>query len=169
MTAEKDEWQGIESAPKDGTGFLGWNAEWETSHEMYWLHLHKTWSYGSILLPTHWMPLPAPPNDDDKPYRWCATHNDLMLGCDVASPDIARLSREAAEKTEAIRPHPPWDFDTTTQATSIIESVLKGSNVYRAGVEAAIDYLELMNDYEVAVNVRNALLPTGSGKENDNE
>ena len=67
------EWQPIETAPKDGSlimiGRLGWAmpARWrfyETLGSGYWVfsnnqHIKKTDSQ-----PTHWMPLPEPPNAD---------------------------------------------------------------------------------------------------------
>ena len=73
------EWQPIETAPKDGTSFLGWDGKYVT--EMIWASHedddgHVGWccagfSYGGVLYdlhylplgePTHWMPLPDPPS-----------------------------------------------------------------------------------------------------------
>jgi len=73
------EWQPIETAPKDGTSFLGWDGKYVT--EMIWASHedddgHVGWccagfSYGGVLYdlhytplgePTHWKPLPEPPS-----------------------------------------------------------------------------------------------------------
>jgi hypothetical protein len=59
-------WQPIETAPKDGTTILGFwcngemhtgsicNGEWIPA----WEHQNNNWD-----IPTHWMPLPPPPNE----------------------------------------------------------------------------------------------------------
>jgi hypothetical protein len=69
-------WQGIESAPKDGTEILGYEANggiciyhWDDQRyhkkpKPYW----KRWFYGAGYdrgqQPTHWMPLPEPPTGE---------------------------------------------------------------------------------------------------------
>lgn len=77
------EWQPIETAPKDGTEVLiaggtysdGWNTEipfrgvsiayWYRCHDAHWrgddLQAHDEWREHK---PTHWMPLPPPPQDN---------------------------------------------------------------------------------------------------------
>lgn len=77
-------WQAIESAPKDGTRFLGWNEDYgirETKMNLYgegspgyadwkagkgpreagWDWYEPKHNWGSSWKPTHWMPLPAAP------------------------------------------------------------------------------------------------------------
>ena len=61
-------WQPIETAPKDGTKSLGF-ADGEMA-TVEWIELGAYWSLvicGAFAesgewWPTHWMPLPAPPN-----------------------------------------------------------------------------------------------------------
>lgn len=63
------EWQPIETAPKDGRSFIGYNPFTE-AHEAYWdasaeSWVIRTWHTGmeGPWFPglTHWMPLPEPP------------------------------------------------------------------------------------------------------------
>lgn len=74
-------WQPIETAPKDGTIILGWSEYEHFPAPMCFGRprdddgAHKgartTWNYADYLLdraagevfPTHWQPLPAPPED----------------------------------------------------------------------------------------------------------
>jgi hypothetical protein len=66
-------WQPIESAPKDGTEILGWDKEGKyasvsfkvTRYYCNWENKYrdsKSWWKGNVTCtPTHWMPLPKPP------------------------------------------------------------------------------------------------------------
>ena len=69
------EWQPIETAPKDGEEVLLWlGAPWCRVEKALWFNPWKAWvteapgdgadteRYGiGSLVPTHWMPLPQPP------------------------------------------------------------------------------------------------------------
>lgn len=65
-------WQPIETAPKNGLPVLlgslyGWVIEgYFALDECEWRERnnHPTDSWGSPLAPTHWMPLPPPPQED---------------------------------------------------------------------------------------------------------
>jgi hypothetical protein len=65
-----NDWQTIETAPKDGTSILGWNGEEMTVVSWFKNHLYEglwsqsvpgTYSQDTEWEPTHWMPLPEPP------------------------------------------------------------------------------------------------------------
>ena len=78
-------WQPIETAPKDGTLLLlysnteyykevvfgSWrcdNSDYEESEPMWLDTSYDDWSIGlnsCPLYPTHWMPVPEPPNDQE--------------------------------------------------------------------------------------------------------
>jgi hypothetical protein len=66
----RGEWLPIETAPKDGARVLLWSPEWQApcTGQFYgkaWA-LHYDWqsSLAFAFQPTHWMPLPAPPQDE---------------------------------------------------------------------------------------------------------
>lgn len=82
-------WQTMETAPRDGTRILAWNADYgqrETSMQKYgkgspgfaewekgdgplnagWGWQEPQHNWGSTWKPTHWMPLPASPLPDNK-------------------------------------------------------------------------------------------------------
>jgi hypothetical protein len=70
-----EEWQPIETAPRDGTSVLLFDGE---IHEGFWDEVDfnefsgtpvMSWNYGNLswiddtnFWPTHWMPLPSPPS-----------------------------------------------------------------------------------------------------------
>lgn len=70
-------WQPIETAPKDGRDVLVWDEETRTT--IHWGNAAHVLIYGWIKIahadpqdpdlmqpqPTHWMPLPQPPEDDE--------------------------------------------------------------------------------------------------------
>lgn len=62
LGVKKGEWQKIETAPKDGTEVL---AAWSGSPLVRIVAYYDRWIEGrdgdGIETPTHWMPLPAPP------------------------------------------------------------------------------------------------------------
>lgn len=62
------EWQPIETAPHDGRLILAWGPCWSLPDIISWMPDHKVWQEGlqgdyvdDGWEPTHWMPLPAPP------------------------------------------------------------------------------------------------------------
>ena len=63
------EWQPIETAPKDGHAILASDPAWHgVPCPMFWngeewQHWFRSELYGAYD-PTHWMPLPAPPEQD---------------------------------------------------------------------------------------------------------
>lgn len=64
-------WQPIETAPRDGTMVLLWhrNADGATAGWMLgWFDQFHEWENmcGGLLEPTHWMPLPDPPQIEAK-------------------------------------------------------------------------------------------------------
>lgn len=62
-----NEWQPIETAPKDGTQFLGWDqgyfivVYWEIDDDVEEDQCWRISYSGDLMFPTHWMPLPEPP------------------------------------------------------------------------------------------------------------
>ena len=74
------EWKTIDSAPKDGSGFVG--TDGKLAFTTRWCAYYKKWPHEeggpeynyrwtgesncstSPWSPTHWMPLPAPPSSD---------------------------------------------------------------------------------------------------------
>lgn len=69
VTGSKGEWQDIASAPKDGTVFVGHDADTKTSHVTWWEVTLRRWydpdnhyySETEPFEPSHWLPLPTPP------------------------------------------------------------------------------------------------------------
>ena len=68
------DWQTIDTAPKDGTAFLGWLAERQgyVARQDVCISSWSEWGGGvwtvnghtsTASQPTHWMPLPFPPKD----------------------------------------------------------------------------------------------------------
>lgn len=59
-------WQPIETAPKSGN-FIGWREGWEEPRLVFWSSWASCWCEENTKLeypgmePTHWMPLPRPP------------------------------------------------------------------------------------------------------------
>lgn len=59
-----NQWQDISTAPKDGFHIILGHKN-QPSEVGYWLDDEDGWECS--FEPTHWMPLPAPPNDDLPP------------------------------------------------------------------------------------------------------
>lgn len=73
-----------------------------------------------------------------RPYRWCATHNDLMLRCEslrtpVSLVSVEAVARECAEKIVLSPGKPEGETAQEQMArhTAIITSVLVGSKNLR--------------------------------------
>jgi hypothetical protein len=68
------EWQPIETAPKTedeygyGPPILGWDGsymttvQWDPDSQEWWLIISGSYAEDCDWTPTHWMPLPSPPN-----------------------------------------------------------------------------------------------------------
>lgn len=67
------DWQLIETAPRDGTSILlwdgrsvfegGWFDSWYGDESgACWMAANLDEEYGAAVFPTHWQPLPPPPN-----------------------------------------------------------------------------------------------------------
>lgn len=60
----RDDWQPIETAPKDGTRVLVWHPYWNAASTAQWYGTDWRIVYDLkpfVSQPTHWRPLPAPP------------------------------------------------------------------------------------------------------------
>ena len=63
------EWQPIETAPKDGTEILGWWKRSKTMEVIVWCDIEHNWLDVQDVptsAPTHWMPLPTPPESKEQ-------------------------------------------------------------------------------------------------------
>lgn len=68
MDNRAGEWRPIETAPRDGTEVLAFaRVDTEPLVRVAWLN-HGRWDDGTglSLRPTHWVPLPDPPNNHQK-------------------------------------------------------------------------------------------------------
>ena len=84
-------WQPIETAPKDGTWFLGYTPRkihgrktsengsiisyryWSDGSPPYWFSNMNGWPQ-----PTHWMPLPEPPTGEQLYYKPLPTIGNIL-------------------------------------------------------------------------------------------
>lgn len=57
------DWQPIETAPKDGTVIDLWSRDFGRLTDEWWDIEDQCWALSGIARPTHWMPIPEPPND----------------------------------------------------------------------------------------------------------
>ena len=83
------EWQPIETAPRDGTLILTFDAEQESQCLVsHWKDSLDYWEPGTWRddggTPSHWMPLPEPPETAMKPRE-----GDGRLGKTVTSKDLS--------------------------------------------------------------------------------
>lgn len=86
------EWRGIESAPKDGTWVLVIDSEYGDHGGAFVARYTEAFSgcwlintshIPHIVYPTHWQPLPTPPQEHAMTHHWL----DEDLGCND-TPDI---------------------------------------------------------------------------------
>lgn len=67
----RQDWQPIETAPRDGTKILAWSGFWDKHHLVRWNQGENAWCEGSWCFGSVpdmvWMPLPAPPALRGKP------------------------------------------------------------------------------------------------------
>jgi len=65
-------WRDIETAPRDGTFILLWSPRWRASQVQRWACIKNAAGRKAFVsesgipkmhIPTHWMPLPIPPDD----------------------------------------------------------------------------------------------------------
>lgn len=71
----KNNWQPIETAPRDGTRILAWIPCDDEKHEIMWMdvsingwdrwHYAGGWIPAFCQQPTHWQPLPGPPKEGE--------------------------------------------------------------------------------------------------------
>ena len=63
-------WKPIETAPKDGTSILAWGDNWSEPEKC--IYVNERWYIVNVLddmglvNPTHWIPLPEPPEETEK-------------------------------------------------------------------------------------------------------
>lgn len=91
MTGDSlDDWQGIDSVPRDGRRILGWDPGIDGGYVIvHWDEARARWMVDrrSIALPTHWARLPAAPvaakvgNDSRSPRRLAKGETDAQARC----------------------------------------------------------------------------------------
>ena len=72
LNENTQKWQPIETAPRDGTEIVG--RDFKNGHRAIVIFDNNEWSCVSMngeylgigFYPTHWMPLPTPPTEEDK-------------------------------------------------------------------------------------------------------
>jgi len=115
-----DNWQPIETAPKDGTRLLVWNREHNEATVARWgqpepfvlwgdMHCWTTdqeYDYSSVVEATHWMLLPGSPDSDAAWTSW--DRPDLPLK--ITDYDERTKPEQPAPKPLP-RPHPVFGFD----------------------------------------------------------
>jgi hypothetical protein len=67
MTTHNQEWQPIKAAPTDGTNFFAYDEE-GNPHLVEYCPEYRQFegTQGEWIYPTHWMPLPEPPIEDER-------------------------------------------------------------------------------------------------------
>ena len=71
MTKHNQAWQSIETAPTDGTNFFAYDDEGNPHLAEYCPeYCQFMGTQGEWIYPTHWMPLPEPPTEDEREQPW---------------------------------------------------------------------------------------------------
>lgn len=84
-------WQPIETAPKDGTWLIAcWTGHRGWMAMVFWDQTRAKWCdvfQGYVAQPTHWMPLPPPPQENiDDPHMDLRPEDGLMIW-DIPPPE----------------------------------------------------------------------------------
>jgi hypothetical protein len=82
-----NEWQPIETAPKDGTHILAWVPWTRYPKTLFWAIYADEWRCPASergpcedgWQPTHWMPAPAPPQEEKRHLTAAERYDDLLL------------------------------------------------------------------------------------------
>lgn len=134
--AHAQQWQPIESAPKDGTYVLCfWNGK--NIDPLRWLSERAGWQpYGSArvggLNPTHWMPLPAAPDAKDEVWKAALAHRDAQVGA-VSEPlytrdELVEMAKRLRMKADMINmgERIQWGSETAVmyEAADYIDALL---------------------------------------------
>jgi hypothetical protein len=117
-------WRTIETAPKDGSGFLACNGQWMTV--CHWHRQQQCWAsngpvyspYPADEQPTHWAPLPKAPDEMEKAIEIPMDNCGLSINC---GRDGTWLHFTASNGH-----HASINVDLMDNGSSITKSALRG-------------------------------------------